>query len=162
MTNVISLKQATDASGLISGLLLPVENMDLLLPNVSVAEVVDYQRPQPDSSKPDWFMGTISWRGLSLPVVSFERMNGQSLAERGVNPRVVVINAIGPHHEKQPFFAFITQTIPRLIKVDEEAVSEEAEEEKGPAEKMRVSAQGELAVIPDLEFMEQQIFTHCR
>ncbi len=162
MSNVISMKATTDSTGIISGLLLPVDNMDLLLPNVSVAEVVDYQNPQADSSKPDWFLGTIQWRGQSLPVVSFERLNEQPLSERGDNPRVIVINAIGEYHEQLPFFAFITQNIPRLIKVDEESVTEETDEEMGPAEKMRVYAQGDLAVIPNVEFMEKQIFEQCR
>ncbi|PID43747.1 MAG: chemotaxis protein CheW [Proteobacteria bacterium] len=159
MAKVFSLNRATEAEGgdIISGLLLPIADMDLLLPNVSVAEVVDYQTPEPDPAKPDWLLGTVFWRGQALPVVSFEVMNGGSRAAPGENPRLIVINSIGVHHKEIPFFALVTRSIPRLIKIDYENIAEE-EKEKGPAEKMKVMTQGEPATIPDMDYLEKLLY----
>src|SRR5690606_40453141 len=61
-----------DTSSL-SGLLLPLADRTLLLPNVAVAELIAYQTPQEIAHAPDWLLGRIIWRDLSLPLVSFER-----------------------------------------------------------------------------------------
>lgn len=144
----------TEGMGIISGLLLPVKDANVLLPNVSVAEVVDYQAPQNQEGNPDWYLGTVSWRGIDLPVVSFEVANGQTAGEIGDNPRIVVINNIGSHHEKIAFFAIVTQNIPRLVKIDSSNIEENTSDKTGVAEKMNVAINDEVAAIPDIEYLQ--------
>ncbi len=159
MAKIFSLNRAmeSDDSDIVSGLFLRVTDRDLLLPNVSIAEVVDYQIPEPDPARPDWFLGAVFWRGQALPVVSFEAMNGGGQASLGENPRLIVINAIGEHHNETPFYAVVIQNIPRLVKIDNDNIAEEAGVNKGPAEKMQVMTQGEIATIPDLDYLERKI-----
>jgi len=54
----------SETQKIIACLYLPVNQQQLLLPNVSVAEVVGYQSPEAPSNKPDYFLGYVSWRGI--------------------------------------------------------------------------------------------------
>lgn len=58
----------------------------------------------PAPSTPDWLVGYLNWRGLDLPVISYDAANGGHLAVPGDNRgRVVVLNTIGEHHHDMPF-----------------------------------------------------------
>jgi chemosensory pili system protein ChpC len=156
-----SSSKKAESIQVIASLLLPVKGKTLLLPNVSVAEVVDYQTPKAEPNAPQWFLGKISWRGLTIPLISFEAANGEDLARFGENPRIAVINSIGTHQDVA-FFAFVTQNIPRLVKVDNSNIEENTSDRTGPAEKINVTVYDEVATIPNIEFLESMIFKHTQ
>ena len=60
----------------LTGLLVPLADRTLLLPNVAVAELIPYRAPQVTEGTPDWFLGQIAWRDLRLPLLSFEAASG--------------------------------------------------------------------------------------
>jgi len=65
-----------ESLSIIASLYLPVTGNSLVLPNVSVAEIVDYKTPEPVEDTPEWFLGNIEWRGVTLPVISYELFGG--------------------------------------------------------------------------------------
>jgi len=137
----------------ISSFYLPVMDGKLLLPNVSVAEVVDYQTLENSlSDAPDSYLGTLDWRGMRVPVLSFEKANGHQF-EVASNSRIVVINSVTADNTQLPFFGIVTQGIPRLVKITEESI-ENLTNKLGPAESAQVRVDGEYAVIPNLGFLE--------
>ncbi len=144
----------SDTQSIISSLYLPVSKTQLLLPNVSVAEVVSYQKPANKDAKPDYFLGLVAWRGINIPLLSYEIANGQSPAKITSNSRIAVINTIGKYQNKLPFFAIVTQGIPRLVKVNSE-ISRHSANSLGKADSALVKLDGEEAVIPDIEFLEK-------
>lgn len=56
----------------LTGLLLPLSDRTLLLPNVAVAELIAYRNPQVAAGLPQWYLGQVAWRDLRLPLLSFE------------------------------------------------------------------------------------------
>lgn len=147
----------SDNQKILACLYLPVHQQQLLLPNVSVAEVVNYQAPSTIKGKPDYFLGHITWRGVSIPLISYDIANGQTGQAASINPRIAVINSIGEHHEALPFFAIVTQGIPRLVKVASDMIkSSKANHKK--AELSTVKLDGEEAIIPDLAYLETLAF----
>lgn len=147
----------SDTQKIIACLYLPVNQQQLLLPNVSVAEVVGYQAPEKPIDKPDYFLGYVTWRGIRIPLISFELANGKSSSKVSNNARVVVINSIGEHHEALPFFAILTQGIPRLVKVASDLIKP-VKNNVNEAEISLVKLDGEEAVIPDLNYLESLAF----
>ena len=144
-------------TSILGSLLIPLQNKLLLLPNVSVAELIPFKKPVPatKTKTPDWHLGTLSWRGVSVPVISFEVLNGDTAAELDDDTRIAVFNEAGDS-EKLPFFAMVTRGIPRSIKIT--AVDVVKNNEKvGPAEVMAVTVQGEQAIIPNVDFIEKAI-----
>lgn len=140
---------------ILSCVLLPVVDRQLLLPNVSVAEIVDYAQPEPVDNGPAWLMGYLVWRGIRLPVISYDAANGGDAVfpetQRG---RIAVLNTITDTHQRLPFVAIVTQGIPRLAKV-EESLLRQLEADTGPADLMVVDMEGQTLTIPNVEYLEQ-------
>jgi chemosensory pili system protein ChpC len=129
----------------LTGLLLPLSDRFLLLPNVAVAELIDYQDSVADPSAPQWYLGPINWRHLSLPLLSFE-------AACGSRARIVILNALGGRPDLK-FIALLTQGIPRSCKVDSQLSYVDV-----PLDELELAAVqvGEtVAKIPDLVALEQ-------
>ena len=101
----------------VRSLWLPLDNTNLLLPNVAVAEVLNYRVPDTIEGGPDWLLGTLYWRDQALPVISIERLCGYSLPPNAQGSRIAVINSVSTEL-KLPFFAIVTVGIPRLFLAD--------------------------------------------
>lgn len=135
--------------------LIPMNQRQLLLPNVSIAEVVDHDARLERGDDHPWLAGYLEWRGQKLPVISYERANQQeaALPETG-RGRIVVLNTIGPDHDRLPFMAVITRGIPSQSRLEPEQLQGREAEDKGPADLMQVELEGDTAWIPDLEYLE--------
>ena len=136
-------------------LLLPLTDRTLLLPSVALAELINQRPVEPRPGMPDWYLGEIVWRGLRLPLLSFETASSGTLpAAPASGARVAVINAIGgrPHLR---FFALLVQGIPRPCKLD--AALAAAGAPLAALELGSAVAGGEAARIPDLIGLEQRM-----
>lgn len=105
----------------VRSLWVPLEGTNLLLPNVAVAEVINYQPVDVVENAPDWLLGGLRWRDQMLPVVSMERLCGIEPQQSGRGARISVLNSVLPDDEL-PFYAIITAGIPRLFNADDEAL----------------------------------------
>ncbi|WP_144777538.1 chemotaxis protein CheW [Marinobacter maritimus] len=143
-----------DSSQTLSCVMIPVSRRQLILPNVSIAEVVDYASSDAGTGAPDWLAGRLEWRGLNLPVISYDAANGGTLAVPGENRgRIVVLNSVSNNNKKLRFMALITQGIPSQVRIAEDQVKQ-LEGENGPADLMLVEVDGEAAWIPNLDYLE--------
>lgn len=143
-----------DNTDTLSCVMIPMNGRQLLLPNVSIAEVVDFSSTEAPANAPEWLAGMLEWRGLNLPVISYDAANGGELNATGGNRgRIVVLNTIGDHHDSIPFMALVTQGIPSQARLTEEQVTR-LDGETGSADLMLVDVEGETACIPDLGFLE--------
>jgi len=143
-----------DNTNNLSCVMIPMNGRQLLLPNVSIAEVVDYASTETPAGAPEWLAGTLEWRGLNLPVISYDAANGgATTSANGNRGRIVVLNTIGDHHESVPFMALVTQGIPSQTRLTDDQVKR-IEGDTGSADLMQVEVDGETAFIPDLGFLE--------
>jgi chemosensory pili system protein ChpC len=142
----------------LSTLLLPMVGRTLLVPNVSVAEIMEYMPATPCDGVPDWYMGTLSWRTTQIPLVSYEKMNVTEFNLSGAEKRIAVFNGIN-NSGKLPFWGMVTQGIPRQMRVMSEELRWNEEIQVGVADRDGVLVNGEQAIIPDLDFIEEQIIS---
>ncbi len=150
MNQALASQQAVSS---LTGLLIPLADRTLLLPNVALAELIGYRPPQVAQGMPDWFLGQVAWRDLRLPLLSFEAAsNGQ--VQVGPGARVAVINALGGR-PKVKFLALLVQGIPRSMKVA--ADLPRADLALAPLELAAVSLGDSVAKIPDLVGLEQML-----
>lgn len=131
------------------GLLLPLAGRYLLLPNVAVAELIDYQHPQHREGAPRWDLGQISWRNQPLPLLSFEAAC-DGVAVVGDRARIVVLNALGDSGRR--FIALLIQGIPRSCRLD--AQLSYVDVPLAPLELAAVQVGDVVARVPDLEGLE--------
>lgn len=137
----------------VASLLIPLSGQNMLLPNVTVAEIVPKSDIQIVPGAPRWYLGNCEWRELTVPVLSLEALNGESPPDIHPRSRFAVLNTTGMH-EHLPFIALLTQGLPRLARVSEDEISEREDADKLPYDLMHVSWAGEQAVIPNISAIE--------
>lgn len=140
----------------LASLLIPLDGELLLVPNVSVAEIVPLGRVEQVTDGPEWLLGNYQWRERSVPLLSFEAINGGVRPPAGAQARVAVFNSTGVSDEL-PFVAILAQGLPRLARVNADELQEREGIERRPFDLMPVSWAGEQAVIPDITALEQAV-----
>ena len=154
----LTLNQTTllgATTGTIACLLVPITGKQLLLPNVTVAEVVAGTEiiSAPEGS-PEWRIGGLSWRDQIIPVVAFEGLNGQGLPREMT--QIAILNGISAQRDL-PFYGLVVQGAPRLAKVKIAQLEDLDGASTGPVEFLQVRYAGDLAVIPDLDALEAHL-----
>ncbi len=142
--------------------LIPVTGKYLILPNVTVAEIIHYRTPLSPEDAPTWLLGQLEWRGLKVPMVSFEALNEEPFQAEDKRRNIAILNGINDP-EQLPYFALLTQGPPRLLRIGPDEIATNSEDERrGPAETMLASANGEVASIPNLNYIEASIIELSR
>lgn len=142
----------TNTPASLTALVLDLGTRKLLVPNTAIAELASLRNLRAVEYAPDWFLGSVEWRGLNLPVLSFATLAGDT-APVTENSRMVVVNALSSP-DKLRFYALCIQSVPRSIKVDASLVADDSQQ-LSPYELSAVSVYGELMYIPKLEAVEQ-------
>ncbi|MBV1871096.1 MAG: chemotaxis protein CheW [Gammaproteobacteria bacterium] len=138
----------------IACLLVPMGSSMLLLPNETVAEVVSDLRPDEIPDQPDWSLGEAEWRGLKIPVLAYEKMDGGNEALPNSDSRLVVMNSV-KGDKQRPFYALLSQHAPKLVRVFKDEITEESSTDG--IKHYHVTVNGEEAIIPNLEWVEEQL-----
>ena len=139
--------------------IIPLDACNLLLPNTCIAEVITYVEPEKSEASPDWLLGTINWRGLNIPLISFEIANDLPPGPISDKSRIIVLNGISGN-EQLPFYGIFANGIPRLLNVEKTDLSEEHEAEASLAlalEQIKVADYD--AYIPNLDEIEKMLLS---
>ena len=137
--------------------IIPISGGHLVLPNTAIAEVINYSEPVPIADGPEWLLGLLSWRERDVPLLSFEGLSGQPKPSLPVRAKIVVLNALGGNADLN-FFAVLVQGIPQLANIDESRIAAmDYTPEADSVIVSRVVVDGETAVIPDLDAIEQRL-----
>lgn len=145
----------TNIQDTVRTLIIPLQGRNLLLPNVAVAEVVSYLRPRPIAGAPEWLLGAINWRGLNIPLISFDRLHGQSTDGAVGQARIAILNTVQADSGLK-FYAVVTAGIPQLKRVNGDALQEvSSEATDGLLSQVQI---GDIQVaIPDLAALETAV-----
>ncbi len=139
----------------VRSLWVPLRNMNLLLPNLAVAEIGSYRTPDPLPNGPDWLLGTIKWRGINIPVLSLEALCGIKAPSNPVFSRLMIINSVRADSTVS-HYAIVTAGLPGLIQFDNDtARSWEASDQEGLKCILQIGT--ERAAIPDLDYLQAML-----
>lgn len=144
-------ERAFSRRDVLSTLLLPLAERQLIVPDVAVAELIGYRPGLPVASPAPWDLGDIAWRGRHLPLVSFEAACGQPVP-RGEKVRIAVMHGVGP---QLPFFALLMQGIPRTFRADSQLSYIDVP--LGSLELAAVLVGNDVARVPDLDGLAEVI-----
>lgn len=142
----------------IRSVLIPLQGMSLLLPNVAIAEVVAYSQPTAIPKAPEWVKGMMSWRGQRVPLLSFERLAGKPNPPLTTTSRIAILN----RHNTDSFYDFlglVVQGIPRLLRISQGDLQANPAQTVLPYVLCTTQFTDETALIPDLESIEKQLQT---
>ena len=164
MSNVTDISKARKQTGQIAVqgkqyevlhcLKIPLENEVALLPNAAVAEVISYTPLESAHDAPDWFLGHINWRDRRVPIISLEIASGRT-ASKSEGGRIAVLNTLNSN-PKVPYIAVKLQGIPSLTLLRPGSLEWEQTDER-PSVIGSVYVDSELAMIPDIDALEQRL-----
>lgn len=136
-------------------LVAPAEHGFLVIPSAAVAEIVPLSLN--DSEAEGDLLGHMAWRGIQVPVYSMEGLSGLNTPDFGKRSKALIFYP-WKGTDKNMFFAIATlhDPRPRLLSSDDIQASDDDQ-----AESEFISASflydGELAFIPDLQAISQQL-----
>ena len=136
----------------LTGLLLPLGDRTLVLPNVAVAELIGERAFVCERHEPSWHMGWIDWRQQCLPLIGFEAACGGE-TPCGERARIVVLNALGDTGLR--YLAVLLQGIPRSCKLDSQL--NYVDVPLGAMELAAVQVGDQVARVPDLAALERLV-----
>lgn len=140
--------------GDVPSLMLPFADKTLLVPTVTVAEIIGYRRARAIENAPEWLMGFIQWREHSVPMMCLEVLCGEPMPEAHRFDRIAVLNYTGMS-EDLPFVAIPTVGIPKLERVTSELLNMQDQPPANAFEKARVNLNGDDLVIPEVASLEE-------
>ena len=136
----------------VRSLWVPLRQMNLLLPNVAVAEISSYRVPNHREGMPEWFLGMVQWHEQEIPVISLESVCGLTVPSNPVFSRLMIINSVNPESPLK-HFAIVTAGLPGLIQFGGDT-ADEVVDNSFDGLKCIVRIGSEEAVIPDLPYLQ--------
>ena len=141
---------------LIKSIILTLKNELVVVPNASVAEIISVQGVREVKDTPGWMLGKARWRGVELPVVSYEAAGGDDAEAVNVNTQVAVIYSANEDADKKyPYIGLAMHGVPHVstfsreqIRIDEKASAEH------PMVAQRVRINGAAAGVLDIDAIE--------
>ena len=147
--------QPDSAEEKIRSLWVPLREMNLLLPNMAVAEIGSYRTPAEVPGMPEWFLGMVGWRGREIAVISLESVCGLTIPVNPVFSRLMIVNSVRPDSSVE-YYGIVTAGLPGLIQFGYETADRaEAYDKEGLHCVVQVG--NELAVIPDLDGLQAML-----
>lgn len=136
----------------IRSLWVPLRGMNLLLPNMAVAEISSYRVPEALPDMPEWLLGTVKWDGEEIAVISLEALCGIRVPSNPVFSRLMIVNSVR-RESKVKNYAIVTAGLPGLIQFGHDTPDEYSDfEEEGLQCMVRIG--NEEAIIPDLDHLQ--------
>jgi chemosensory pili system protein ChpC len=147
-----------DVQDKVRSLWVPLREMNLLLPNIAVAEISSYRVPTACEGMPEWFLGMVKWREKDIPVISLEAVCGLNIPSNPVFSRLMILNSVNPDSTIK-HFAIVTAGLPGLIQFGDDTADEVADYGNDGL-KCIVRIGSEQAVIPDLPWLQGLLEKH--
>lgn len=157
MAQLGTLTQTTLLSattGTLACYLLPIWQKQLLIPTLTVVEIIPAQALKQGKQKKKGYLGQIAWQDKTIPVLSFEIFNDEVIPPE---PQFIAVMQSVLIAEKQTHYGIALQGNAQAVKVK---ISELEDLEKAPVGKMeylQVRYSENLAVIPDLDALEEKL-----
>ena len=122
----------------------------VLVPNIVVAELMDFTMPEPLRRAPNWILGELVWNGWQVPVISFEHLISDSSANTvTAKARILIIKTLGESIQVN-YIGLIIQGLPKLKKITTDNLLENLSDELPDSVFSEVSVDDLGAMIPEL------------
>ena len=135
---------------------LPQDELSLLVPNDCIAEILPWRRVKPMPGVPRWCLGTLGWRGQTVVLIDFQVLVNDSLQSRP-NRRALVVMHRTTNREGMSFYAIASSGLPRLLHIAEDEVRDVEDGQSSGAILTQLTLGTEAVVVPNLRFLEDQV-----
>ena len=141
----------------IKSIILTLKNELVVVPNASVAEIISVQDVREVENSPRWMLGKARWRGVEVPVVSYEAAGGDDVQAVNINTQVAVMYSVSEDSEHS-YIGLAMHGVPHVstfsrdqIRTDENVSSDH------PMVAQKVRINGAAAGILDLFAIDEML-----
>lgn len=140
--------------------ILTLRTENVMVPNAAVAEIMSAKDTVRFDNMPDWYLGKMPWRGVDVPLVSFEAAGGIEAKNINLNTQIAVFYALNKN-AKYPYIGLVISGVPHVSNFTREQIITdpesllEANSHPMVAQKTRIN--GAAVSILDIEAMESLI-----
>lgn len=147
----------------LNGMLLGMNELNLLVPDNMVEEIFWPENVQPVANSPEWFKGYFSWNNRRIPLIAFEELNNDG-AESGVEQfkagSAVAIICGTVHRGYLPYYAVLVNDQTRLIELNKKSVAPDSGRHGRRAEDYWITVDNCSAVIPKMDWIEEHLLAY--
>ena len=144
---------------LVKSIILTLKNELVVVPNAAVAEIISVQGVQDVEGSPDWMLGKARWRGVEVPVVSYEAAGGDGDQAVNVNTQVAVMYSANEDQDKKyPYIGLAMHGVPHVSTFSRGQVrTDDNENSDHPMVAQKVRINGAAAGILDIPAIEEML-----
>jgi len=147
-------------SELIKCVILTLRKENVLVPNALVAEIISVKEIEASENTPGWHIGSMDWRGVDVPLLSFEAAGGMETNKVNLNTQAVVLYAVGKGDEvsEHPYLGLVMSGVPHVSRFSREQIkAEEDTMDEHPMVAQKVRINGARISILDVDAMVDMI-----
>lgn len=129
---------------------------NVIVPNALVAEIISVKDIQAAKNVPEWYLGNLTWRGLNVPLLSFEAAAGDEVLSVNLNTQAVVLYGVGADGvaDENPYLALVMSGVPHVSNFSREQIKSDGEEtEEHPMISQKVRINGARVSVLDVDSM---------
>ncbi len=137
-------------------IILPTYLTPLILPNVAIAEIINYEAiTECENELPAWCIGYFNWRGREVPLIAFDAFTDPEIGySLDASHRIAIINAVT--ETTLPFYAIVSKGIPKLLRLRATDL-DDLEGVEHASERIRILVNDEETIIPNLDYLEKAV-----
>ena len=141
------------------GIVLKLSETNLLLPDIMVEEMFWPTKVRNASDSPHWFLGYFDWDRGSLPLISFEKLNGLEGPGFSEGASVAIING-SVNHLHLPFYGLLVDAGSELVPLKKTSIAPEFGKQSMRAEACWTVVNNQSAVIPKVDWIEEHLLAY--
>lgn len=140
--------------------ILTLRTENVMVPSAAIAEIMSAKDTVRIDNTPDWFLGKMPWRGVDVPLISFEAAGGIEAKNINLNTQIAVFYAVSKE-AKYPYIGLVISGVPHVSNFSKDQIITDPEsllEAHGHpmvAQKTRIN--GAAVSILDIDAMESMI-----
>lgn len=140
--------------------ILTLRRENVLVPNALVAEIVSVKDVEHIDNVPSWYLGDMKWRGVDVPLLSYEAAGGESVSNVNLNTQAVVLYAVGKGGEvaARPYLGLVMSGVPHVSHFSrEQVVADDEIDTDHPMMAQKVRINGASICILDVDNMVEMV-----
>jgi len=140
--------------------ILTLRSENVMIPNAAIAEIISARDTSDVENTPDWYVGKMPWRGVDVPLVSFEAAVGHEAKGLNLNTQIAVLYAVSKD-AKYPYVGLVISGVPHVSSFSKDQIITdpdsllEAESHPMVAQKTRIN--GAAVSILDIDAIESMV-----
>lgn len=139
------------SAGKIKCVLLTLRTENVVVPNAALAEIVSLRDVNKISNAPQWVLGKMHWRGVDIPLVSFEAAAEGAGAAMSANQAAVIHLISNDGKAAYPYVGISISGVPHISDFSKEQIATDTQERKAhPMVAQRIRINGAAASILDI------------